>query len=614
MKTDIETLKQSFWLGYDSFETSRLESRHIWNLYHNRQWTAAELNTLERRGQPKETFNVIKLFARMVIGYYSTVVNTVKAEPTKAADQTMASLLTDVISNVFEQNNMNVAGDNIKLSALISGLMISTVQPEYTGERDKFGRPLYRIKLGHVSDQEIVLDPKSSAEDYSDARFMHRFKWITREVVVSAFGTEKADMLQAHYDELTDGYMTPEGTMLGDTNYRGRYNMFDNYLIVHTVVEDDNKRRWSIFWCGDVELKRTEITYREVRWPYRVQKLHTSDLAEYYGIFREVAESQRAINQALIKLQLMANTQKIFAEEGAVADFDKFRDQVNRVNGVVKVKSLKGIKVENLNAQAIEQYQIIDRAFDRIQRMLSINDSFLGMAFASDSGRKVKLQQNATIMALRYITVRVESFYELLGRDVANLVKQYYTANQVMRVTDELVGNRFIELNKPIEIWSGEFDDQGQPIYDTAYEMVLNPETNEPEEDDDGNLIIAPINEETTEVQFLNTDIKVRAAVYNDEDERTQLMIENVLAGNIGQLMAQVNPAGFFKIAGLTLRTMKTKYGPEISKVFEETAEMLSGNPEQEEAAAILAGGMPNQRAAKSSELKLPTNTNEAPL
>ena len=50
-------------------------------------------------------------------------------------------------------------------------------------------------------------------------------------------------------------------------------------------------------------------------FPYRVVKTHTSDKPEYYGIFREVAETPKA----LIKLQLMVNTRK-HSFDGAVAN------------------------------------------------------------------------------------------------------------------------------------------------------------------------------------------------------------------------------------------------------------------------------------------------------
>ncbi len=99
---------------------------------------------------------------------------------------------------------------------------------------------------------------------------------------------------------------------------------------------------------------------------------------------------------------------KAFVEEGAVENLATFTDQFNRVNAVIQVTSLAGIKVENLTREVLDQYTIIDKAMDRIQRVLSINDSFLGMAYASDSGSKVKLQQNQSIIALSYFTNRLK--------------------------------------------------------------------------------------------------------------------------------------------------------------------------------------------------------------
>lgn len=609
MKTDLETIKLSFEYGFDEYEASRIEAERVEDFYHNRQWSDQLKAVLNSRGQPVETFNVIKMFSRMLIGYYSTVLNQVRAEPRRVSDQSVSSLLTDVISSVFEQNNMEVVGDQIKLAAILSGVMCCQVEPIFTGQRDEFGRKIYKIKLAHVPHNEIVLDPMAREEDYSDGRFLHRFKWVTADVIKANFGEKILDSLEPNYAQ-----MGVEEAPVGPHGFK--YRTFDNYLLIHTVVEDDEGKRWSILWCGDTEISREEITYRDVRWMYRVVKLHPSNQTEYYGIFREVIESQLAINQAIVKLQLMVNTQKIFVTKNAVDNIEEFTSAVNRVNGVIQVKDLAGIKIENLSSEAQQQYVIIDAALNRIQRMLSINDSFLGMAFASDSGRKVKLQQNATIMALRYLTVRLESFYKLVGTDIAKLVRQYYTATQAMAVTDEIVGRRYFELNAPMQVWSGELDEAGQPVYTTVLSPVNDPDTGMPMEDEDGNLVFAPVPEDGTDIDFDEMDIIVNSVAYNDEDERAQLMLETVMSGNVGQALAQINPAGFFMTAGLVLRTMKTKYSPEISKILEDTAMQLAQSPEQVALAQMmfsqnLRGLQGSQGDGMSQELKLPANTNE---
>ena len=344
MKTDIQTLRDSFWYGYDEYSESRAEAEIAWNYYHNRQWTSDAVNKLMSRGQPVETFNIVKLFSRMLVGYYSTTINTCVADPVQESDITTASLVTDAIAAIFDSNNMDVQGDQIKLGGIISGLMCTTQQPYKTGERDQFGRPIYDVRIQYVPDYELVLDPLSTNIDYSDARFLHRFKWLPKESVIKMFGKAKVEELEANHNFLTVPEADYDYTGQGTNGFYGRYKVFDNYLIVHSVVEDDNGKRWSIYWSSDYILRKTEITYKNVKWDYRVCKLQQSTYKEYYGVFHEVLETQKAINQAVIKLQLMANSQKVFAEKTSVPDMAKFADAVNRVNGVIPVKSLKGIK------------------------------------------------------------------------------------------------------------------------------------------------------------------------------------------------------------------------------------------------------------------------------
>lgn len=615
MKAKIQDLKDTFKTGYEAFETSREEAEEVWDLYHNRHYTHDQLSILENRGQPKETFNVIKMFARMLVGYYSTVVNTAVVRPRHPRNVTTATVLNDTINYTFEQNRFDIEGDQIKLGGLISGLMCCYTEVQDTGERDQFGRPINFIKLHHVPDYEIVTDPMSTLDDYSDARFLHRFKWLTEDDVIELFGNRVKEKLEP-YKNFTDAESADfdkryENTNGIDAGFAGYYRVSDNYLIVHSVIEDSKGERWSIYWHDDTILAKNKITYKKARWPYRVQKLHSSNKAEYYGIFREVIESQKAINQALLQIQLMANTTKVFVEKDAVDDIEEFKRAVNRVNGVIPVDELSGIKVEQMSKEVLDQYTILDRALDRIQRVLGINDSFLGMAYASDSGRKVKLQQNATIMSLRYLTARIESFYRSLAMDVARLAQQYYRANQFLRLTDAMTGERWVEINKPMEMFTGQYDEQGQPIFEPILLEVLDPASLEPETDEEGNILLAPVSEEGTDFEFDDFDIVVESSSYNDEDEKGQLMLESVMSGQIGQMLAQVNPAGFFKVSSLAMKTMGTKYSPQISQIMEETASMLSQNPQAQQEASMMAQGGSPQEAGMSQSLKLPQNTNE---
>lgn len=592
MKVDIETLKDSFKIGYEAFEESREEAKKVMDYYHNRQYTDEQLCILANRGQPAETFNVIKLFTRMLLGYYSTVVNTVRVTPTKESSVITAAILGDFVDYTFRNNNFNAEGDKIKFDAIMSGLMCSYQDVKDSGEKDEFGRPIYKIVTHHVPSLEVVLDPMSTLEDYSDARFIHRFKWVSKEAAIKQFGKAKVDKLDA-YENFLNVEESEFGFQFGH-EFQGRYKVFDNYLIVHSIIEDDSERVWSVFWSGEEILDKKELTYKEVKFPYRIHKVHPSNKAEYYGIFREIVATQDAINQALIKIQLMINTQKAFIQDGAVENMANFVDQFNRVNAVIPVKDLSGIRIENLTKEVLDQYTVIDKALDRVQRVLSINDSFLGMAYASDSGAKVKLQQNASVMALRYLTSKVEQFYRLLGWDIVNLIKQYYTAHQVIRVADEYEGNKWLEINKPAMIPTGQVDPQtGQPQMRPVFIEVTDPASEAPILDEDGNYIMAPIPTRDTEIAFTEAEVDVASIAYNDEDEKSQVVLDQFINGPLGNMLSQVDPIGYFTAGSLAVRNTKTKYSLELSDILTAAAQKLGQNMEAQQ--QMMMGGMEGQ-------------------
>jgi hypothetical protein len=414
-------------------------------MYHNRQWEPEQILALENRGQPIETFNVIKLMVRTLIGYYSAVVNRAVIAPKQYSDITRATLLNDALQAVYERNAFNDIDDDVKMYGMLTGLFVSYTEVRASGNHDIFGRNEYDIKIEAINPEEIVIDPLSRKLDYSDARGIHRFRWVDEDTLKKEFGKNQKtiDKLDEYFNHLDID--EAEFTYRYQNEFVGRFKVDNMYLVVHSIIGDE-----SIFWCGDVELSRTKLDLGEAKSPYTVVRLHSSNIEEYYGLFREVIESQKAINQALTQIQLLVNSNKVFVQDGSVEDIDEFAEAVSRVNSVVEVSDLAGIRLENMSQDVVDQYVIIDKAFERIKLVLGVNDAMLGQAFAGDSGRKVKLQQNTGLMTLRYLTAPLETYHRVQAYKVTKLITKYFTSHQILRVTDEITGDRFIEINKPI--------------------------------------------------------------------------------------------------------------------------------------------------------------------
>ena len=565
-------------ISTDQYEDTIAEGHETIDMYHNRQYTQAQINTLRANGQPVETFNVIKMFTNAMIGYLETIVTKATAEPRYPGSAVTSLLMNDVLQYVLEDNDWSTAEKFVKIDGLLTGLMVVHEEPRKTGETDMFGRDIHEIKLNHIPSWQVRLDPQSHKEDYSDARFIHHFKWLPEETVKKLW-PHKVAALNEYYNYLED----PESEYYRSQNNRdvGKYKDYNNYLITKTVLYDNNKV-WSIIWHDEVQLEKKEITFKKARFPFRVTKMSKSDRAEYYGPFREVVETQKAINQALLQIQLLINTSKAFVEDGAVENIEEFREMFGRVNAVIPILNMQGIKIEDMSRDIASQYTIIDQALSRIKMVLGINDSFLGSAYASDSGRKVQIQKMSSASQLTNIVDRVSGMFKFVGQDIVDLASQYYRGNQILRIADPLNSYHFTEINAPLMM--PVMDPNGQPVIDPTTQQPVtqpvivpdeDPETGEVMKDDNGNIIMIPLNDPSSDIEFSDTDIVMVSSKGDNSDEKNQLLFETFTNGPMGSILMNMNPSGTLRIMAMQISEYGTKHSIEIAQILMETAMMV---------------------------------------
>lgn len=570
MKPTIEELQNSFKYAYEQHSASREEAARAYNYYHNKQFDLAQLLELANRGQPAETFNVFKRYSRMLLGFLGTVVNTVKVKGKQQRDIVTAAVLEDVLEQIMIENNFQSESIKIKLDCILAGLMATYFVVKNTGRKDPWGREIRQIEISHIPVHEIVLDPMSKREDYEDARFIHRFKWISEEDFIEAFGKEALDKVVAYENHVNENQTDFNFTY--PDKFQGKYKVVNNYLVIHSVVIDEGKK-WSVYWAADQILLKEELKLHGLKFPYRVHRLHSVEGPEYYGLFREIFASQDAINQAIIKIQLAVNSQKAFVQEGAVENMEEFKNAYNRVNSIIQVLNLSGIRIENATREIADLYTVVDRALTRVQALLCINDSFLGLAPASDSGVKVEKQQNATVVALEHLVETIKQYYRLIALDILKLVKQYYTHYQAWTIADEFEGDRYVEINAPYVLELQ--DENGQWQKYNLYEEVIDLETGQPIQDEKGKFVTAPISTKESEIMFTEADIRIESVAYNNEIENNMQVFESFLNGSLGQVLSAIDPVSYLKIGSLSIRQLRTKMAPEIANVLEQAAQKL---------------------------------------
>ena len=88
-------------------------------------------------------------------------------------------------------------------------------------------------------------------------------------------------------------------------------------------------------------------------------------------------------------------------------------------------------------------------------------------------------------------------------------------------------------------------------------------------------IVLAPMPTAETDIQFTEADVKVDSVVYNDEEERVRMMLEQFISGPLGQMLSQANPAGYFQAGAIAIRETKSKYSNKLADILDQTAGML---------------------------------------
>ena len=197
MKPTIINLQESFRYAYDVYDSSRCEADMIYDLFHNEHYTGEQAEELRAAGRPVETFNVIRMFTRQLLGYYAMVTNTATARPTTPAAVDVCTIYNKILARLDYVNNVNTLNEELRQDLILSGLMVKKITVVQDGDKvDEFGRPVYTLVETYVPSREVVLDPASTAVDYSDSRFIHTYKWVPHEIAVAQFGKQKVDKLE----------------------------------------------------------------------------------------------------------------------------------------------------------------------------------------------------------------------------------------------------------------------------------------------------------------------------------------------------------------------------------------------------------------------------------
>jgi len=580
--TAQEQLKTSLEIYSDAIAVGQTVKRYMEGNHYTQQ-QIAELASMRR---VPESYNVLLRTKRLLTGYFDEVVTTAIAKALKP-DETVSSLL----HNEMYAYTKRISKWDSKRSALIddlitTGLCVPSIEVVQTEEVDNLGRAIYDIKIHHKDPKHYLLDAKSREPDYSDAKYIHEWAWISNDDCIDMYGRAKVSLLQSDHSEYQGGLL-PDTTSIVTYNNMNNFTYWtdgQDYLIIKTFTKAKDGTITVLHWHGDLELKK-EILDVKTFPQIPITLLRESDTNAYYSLYRELLPSQDAINQALLQFQLLLNSNRVTIDGTAIRkdDLAEFTKKYKMVNEVLFVNKLTGIRIDSMSNDARMQIDRLYTSISFVMETIGINEAFMGQSKAGDSGRKFEGQRGASEATLKYIFTPINLMHQELLIKCIHFNSTYKQATETVRFLDDFNQDRWVTINQPFMMPTGNINANGSLEVEPVKQEVKNKNT--------GNWEISFVNENAMSLRDIAIECEIYTAPYNDTDEMERVYLESMLNGITGQLLANSSPASVLYIQGLLTKHMKTRNSERVAKLLEMMAQQL-GSLDVEDPRLYINGGM----------------------
>lgn len=451
---NLERLRADF-TSYLSLKTAEIdEQKEARRYYHGSQWSWKAVEEFRKRKQPIVTYNREAKKINAIVGLLERQRQDPRAYPRTPMDEDAADIATASIRYVLDEQRWKEKSPVVAL----------------TGGVDAIGGMELVIEQGDVGDPEIGLevvdpstffyDPRSLKADFSDARFMGVSKWADIDSVIS-LAPAKKDEIRAAADQGSDMTSNPDSEIkwISGDAYNRKVRLIDHWY----MVGDE----W--MWClytGDVELASGPSYLADEKnkstCKYIMYSANVDQDGDRYGFHRGMKSPQDEVNQRRSKGLHILNTRRIIVSKGQVDDVEKFRREMAKPDGVGEINPGfdKPITEDAAKAQEMQgQLDFLQDAKNEIDNF-GFNPSLVGTGVSDLSGRAIQLQQQAGIAELGPYLLGYKGWKLRLYRAVWSAIRQHWTAQRWIRVTDDPRSIEMVAINQPMR------DQYGMPQID----------------------------------------------------------------------------------------------------------------------------------------------------
>lgn len=409
------------------------------------QWTEEERATLKKRKQPCITDNKIQDKCDTLLGIEKQMRTDPKAYPRTPGDEKAAEAATDALRFIADQSDFNrtvrkPAADNLMVEGLCAGHVIV--------EKKKGRDP--KVCMEHVRWDRVYYDIHSLREDFEDKSYCGYFRWMDFDAAKREF-PDNADKLEASFGgESASGPDKSHDDKPRYTTFvskRKRVQVFKHFMLKAGVWHEG-------VWCkgGWLEAPKPcayKNEYGEPQCCLEIQALYRDADGNPYGMVQRYLDPQDEHNKRRSKMLHLLNSKRIIAQRGTIDDIQQVRTELHKPDGVIEISGdTTQFRVEDNLSEADAQFKLLQYT-DVMLSQIGPNPSLQGVQ-DNNSGRAKQLEQQAGTLPISPLFDALDGWETRMYRQAWYRVKQYWTSETWVRVTDDQENVRFVGINQPV--------------------------------------------------------------------------------------------------------------------------------------------------------------------
>ena len=411
---------------------------------HGSQWTSEQIKQLNARKQPVVWNNKTKRKINGIVGTLQRLRQDPKAYARTPKHEEGAELATSAIRYATERAEFERKDPVCAEMCAIDG--IGGV--EFVLEQGDKGD--VEVGLDVVYVDGFFYDPRSSQDDFSDARYLGVGKWMELDTAVELFPDKEAEL------EASVG----SGEELSSDSDRDNQQWFqtDNenaqrIRMVECWYKHKGKWCFAVF-TGDQILQEGESPFinedGQTEHKYEMFSAYIDQDNDRYGFVRDLKPLNQEINMRRSKALYTMLSRRIIAPQGAFDDIEVARREAARSDGVVIYNPAGGeAPVFDDSARMAEteaQFKFLEDVKTDFESF-GPNVAVTGEGLENSSGRAIHLLQQAGLADLGPFIQSYRGWKIRVYRKMWNTIQRHWAGERWIRVTDDDEISQFIQVN-----------------------------------------------------------------------------------------------------------------------------------------------------------------------